>query len=357
MAGHQDDRTEKPTQKRLRDARKKGQVARSRDLGQAVSLAAALGVLGWYGASFVDGLGVAVTRGLVQAGRVPTRDLRIEELSPLVFDALRTMAVLVGPFAGAAVIAVVATHMVQGGWVFASQSLQPNWARLNPASNLRRLGPSMAGLDLVKMGVAVSVLAVLAYQVTGHAVQASSQLARVAPLEAARVGWQDALRLLRMAAVALVAIGVADYGLQRWRLMSQLRMTRQEVKDDFRLTEGNPEIKARVRRIQSTMARRRMLTAVPRATVVVTNPTHYAVALEYRRGAMAAPRVLAKGRGFMAARIKAVARDHGVPTVENVPLAQALFKSVEVGDLIPPALFEAVAEVLAYLIRLKQLAV
>lgn len=357
MAGNLGDRTEKPTARRLREARKKGQVARSRDLGQAVSLAAALGALGWYGGALVNGSAVVVRQGLVQAGIMPTRDLHVEDVSPLVFDALRTMAVLVGPLAGVVAVAIVATHTLQGGWVFASESLMPNWSRLSPANNLKRLGPSMAGLDLLKMAVVVAVLTFLAYQVTGHVVQVGGELARVAPLEAARVGWDDALRLLRLSAIALIAIGVADYGLQRWRLMSSLKMTRQEVKDDFRLTEGNPEIKARVRRVQATMARRRMLTAVPKATVVVTNPTHFAVALEYRRGEMAAPRVLAKGRGFTAARIKEIARAHGVPTVENVPLAQALFKSVEVGDTIPAALFEAVAEVLAYLIRLKQLAV
>ncbi len=356
MAGNQGDKTEKPTARRLREARKKGQIARSRDLGQAVSLAAALGVLGWYGTTLVEGLSAAVKQGLELVGRTPTRDLDIGDLTPLVYGGLRTILVLVGPLAGAVAVAVVATHTLQGGWVFASESLQFNWSRLSPATNIKRLGPSMAGLDLVKMAVAVTVLAFLAYQVTGHAVQAGGQLARVAPFAAARAGWDDLLRLLRLATVALVAIGVADYGLQRWRLMSSLKMTRQEVKDDFRLTEGSPEIKARVRRVQMTMARRRMLTSVPRATVVVTNPTHYAVALEYRRGEMAAPRVLAKGRGLMAERIKAVARAHGVPTFENVPLAQALYKSVQVGDTIPAVLFEAVAEVLAYLIRLKQLA-
>jgi len=154
----------------------------------------------------------------------------------------------------------------------------------------------------------------------------------------------------------MVAVAGADYALQRWRLMKSLKMTKQEVKDDLKMTEGNPEIKARVRRIQMTMARKRMLAAVPKATVVVTNPTHYAVALEYRRSEMSAPRVLAKGRGLLAQRIKEIAREHGVPTVENVPLAQSLYKTVEVGDFIPAALFEAVAEVLAYLIRLKQLA-
>ncbi|HSK10813.1 MAG TPA: EscU/YscU/HrcU family type III secretion system export apparatus switch protein [Vicinamibacterales bacterium] len=357
MAGNQGDRTEKPTERRLRDARKKGQIARSRDLGQAVSLAAAIGTLAWYGDALLDGLGVAVRRGLEQMGRTPTRDLHIEDLSPILFDGIRTLVVLVGPLACAVAVAVVATHTVQGGWVFATESLQLNWSRLSPANNVKRLGPSKAGLDLVKMLVVASTLTFLAFQAIEHALQGAGQLARLAPIEAARAGWADAQRLLRLSAVALLAVGAADYGLQRWRHTSSLKMTRQEVKDDFRLTEGNPEIKARVRRVQMAMARGRMLTAVPGATVVVTNPTHYAVALEYRRGEMAAPRVVAKGRGFTAALIKDIARAHGVPTVENVPLAQALWKSVEVGDTIPAALFEAVAEVLAYLIRLKQLVV
>jgi flagellar biosynthetic protein FlhB len=132
-------------------------------------------------------------------------------------------------------------------------------------------------------------------------------------------------------------------------------MTRQEVRDEAKLNEGSPEIKARVRRVQREMSRRRMLQAVKTATVVVTNPTHFAVALEYRRSEMVAPRVVAKGQDHMAARIRALAREHGVPIVENVTLARALHKSAEIGDTIPAALFGAVAEVLAYLVRIKQL--
>jgi flagellar biosynthetic protein FlhB len=158
------------------------------------------------------------------------------------------------------------------------------------------------------------------------------------------------------AAIFLFLLSLVDYKFQKYRFLENLKMTKQEVKDDMKMMEGNPEIKARVRRIQMAAARKRMLAAVPKATVIVTNPTHFAVALEYRRSAMAAPRVLAKGRGVLAQKIKDVAREHGVPMVENRSLAQALYKTVEIGDFIPADLFEAVAEVLAYLIRLKQLA-
>jgi flagellar biosynthetic protein FlhB len=161
---------------------------------------------------------------------------------------------------------------------------------------------------------------------------------------------------LRYSAIALFVIAGADYMVQRWRFTSSLKMTKAEVRDDTKLTEGNPEIKGRIRRMQRDLARRRMMADVKRATVVITNPTEYAVALEYRREAMVAPKVVAKGRGVLAARIKAIAREHDIPTVENVPLAQALYKTVEVGQTIPGNLFDAVAEVLAYLIRLKRLA-
>ena len=155
--------------------------------------------------------------------------------------------------------------------------------------------------------------------------------------------------------MALLLLAGADVGWQWFRHYSSLKMSRQEQRDEAQSSEGSPEIKARVRKVQREMVRKRMLAAVPKATVVITNPTHFAVALSYERGAMAAPVVVAKGRDLLAARIKQIARDHGVPTVENVPLAQALYHGAEVGDTIPPALFGAVAEVLAYLVRIRQL--
>ncbi len=202
------------------------------------------------------------------------------------------------------------------------------------------------------------MLGLVGYRIAVAHIADVERLARMSPLRV--VGCRrghDVERLLRQAAIAMLALAGADYGLQRWRLMKSLKMTKQEVKDELRSSRGQPgDQGARPRASRCTMARQRMLAAVPKATVVVTNPTHFAVALEYRRAEMAAPRVLAKGRGLLAQRIKAIAREHGVPMVENVPLAQALYKTVEVGDFIPAALFEAVAEVLAYLIRLKQLA-
>ena len=175
------------------------------------------------------------------------------------------------------------------------------------------------------------------------------------PIDIGVYGWAQLRSLLWRASLTLAALAGADYGLQYYRWLSQVKMTRQEVKDEFKANDGNPEIKARVRKVQREMTRRRMLHAVKDATVVITNPTHFAVALTYRRGEMSAPVVVAKGQDLMAARIRKIAAKHSVPMVENVTLARALYKVADLGDTIPADLFGAVAEVLAYLVRLKQL--
>jgi flagellar biosynthesis protein FlhB len=197
----------------------------------------------------------------------------------------------------------------------------------------------------------------VAYGVIHPFVESSALLSRVSPAEASAQAWTTVVTLAKRALIVFGSIATADYLIKRYQLRKNLKMTKQEVKEEHKMLEGNPEIKGRVRRLQREMARRRMLAAVPKATVVITNPTHYAVALEYKRDAMAAPRVVAKGADHLALRIKDVARAHGVPTVENVTLARALYANAEIDDVIPANLFEAVAEVLAYLVRLKQLAI
>jgi flagellar biosynthetic protein FlhB len=355
MANTTAERTEKPTGRRLTDARKRGQVARSRVLGEAASLAAVLAVLSQTGMAFVQRSGSAVTEGLARVGDRATTPIDSADLPDLAWWGGQTIALTVGPVALASVLAIVAIHTLQGGWNVASEAIRIDWARLSPASGFKRLGFARGGLDtLMIIGIAAALVAISLPLLTAH-LEDSVRIARLGPWAATLAGWSDADRLLRRAVIVLAAVGIADYGLQRWRLMTSLKMTKQEVQDDTKMTEGNPEIRARVRRVQRQMVRRRMLADVARATVVITNPTEYAVALLYERHAMAAPKVVAKGRGPLAARIKAVAREHDRPIVENVPLAQALYKGAEVGDTIPAALFDAVAEVLAYLIRLKQL--
>jgi flagellar biosynthetic protein FlhB len=350
-----DERTEQPTARRLQEARRKGQIARTREAGQAASLIAVTLALGWAGGRWIERLGEAMTTGLTRMGTSATVPLDQGSVTTLATGSVVVVGLSAAPIALLAAITVVALHVVQGGWNVATEALRLDFSRLNPASGIKRFGLSQGGIELARMLVSVSVISVLGWLCLRSYLQGSAELARVTPADAGRVLWESVSTLLTRSALALLALAGADYFVQRHRLMQSLKMTRQEVKDDYKLTQGNPEIKARVRRIQREMVRRRMLTATKTATVVITNPTHYAVALEYRRATMTAPVVVAKGQGHIAQRIKLIAREHGVPMVENVPLARALYAEAEVGAVIPAALFEAVAEVLAYLIRLKQL--
>lgn len=349
------DRTEKPTPKRLRDARRKGQIPRSRDLAlAAASLATALGMAQLAGAGVVQ-LARILTAALEHFGDRPAATISHGALVALTMQQLTYLGLLAGPIALAAAGGAVGAYVLQGGLVLTGEGLKPQWSRLSPAKGLKRLGFQQSGLDTIKTLITAGVIGYLSWITVRAAMDDSPALAWLPPGQAALAAGGQIETLLMRIGWALAVIGVADYALQRYRTRSQMMMTKQEVRDEARASEGSAEVKGRVRRIQRDMARRRMLNDVARATVVITNPTHVAVALEYRRGEMHAPKVLAKGLDQIALRIKERAREHGIPMVENRTLARALHESAEVGQTIPSDLFAAVAEVLAQLIRLKQL--
>ena len=350
-----DEKTEKPTPKKLSDARKKGQVARSRDLAVAGATVAATLAVANLGGRLLGGLSDRLARDLSHFGDQPLRGITAGDLNGLVATGLMTLVVLVGPIAVAVMAAGVGVQGLQGGWVFSTEALQINWGRLNPAEGVKRFKFIRSGADTLKTMAAVIVIAWLGWGTVEAMFADAPGMAWMTPVGAAARGWDHAERFLWKVAWGLMAVAACDYGLQYYRHTSSLMMTKQEIRDEGKQAEGSAEVKGRIRAIQRDMARRRMISDVSRATVVITNPTHYAVALEYRRGEMTAPVVLAKGRDYIAAAIREKARQHGVPMVENKPLAQTLFKTAEVGQAIPGPLFAAVAEVLAQLIRLKQL--
>jgi len=349
------EKTEKPSAKKLRDARKRGEVPRSADLVAAVSLLAVTVVLVRSGAAAMVRLQSHVSESLSALADRAAVPLTPESLGAMAVADGVLLAVIVLPLMLTAAAAGLAGNVAQSGWVFAPERLTPDFTRLSPASGWQRIKPIQSGMTLLKAIAACTVVGVLAWTLGKDAIAETPRLAWMAPESAAIEGWSWLRRLLWQGGAALLLLAGADVGWQWWRYYANLKMTKQELRDEAKSSDGNPEIKARVRRVQREMVRKRMLAAVPGATVVITNPTHYAVALEYRRGEMLAPLVVAKGKDLLAERIKQVAREHGVPTVENVPLAQALYKGAEVGDSIPAALFGAVAEVLAYLVRIRQL--
>lgn len=355
MAAATGERTEKPTAKRLKDARERGQVARSSDLSGAIALLGITLALGWLGTDVAAATAERLMTGLNGLGDLARRDVAVNTLTVLFWDDARLLARLAGPPALIAMAASLAGSLLQVGWSIAPKALQLNWTRLSPQQGLRRLSPSFSATELVKALIGLGAIGSIGYALIASFYGEAPRLMAMTPAQSSAYAWDRLWRLLWQASLALAVLGAADYAVQYWRWFSQQKMTRQEVRDEAKMHDGNPEIKSRVRRIQREMVRKRMLTAVKTATVVVTNPTHFAVALEYRRETMAAPIVVAKGQDELAARIRAIAREHNVPIVENVALARALHATADVGDLIPAPLFGAVAEVLAYLVRLKQL--
>jgi flagellar biosynthetic protein FlhB len=348
------ERTEQPTPKRLKKAREEGQIARSRDLALAAASVAATIAMARLGGRLVAGVSEQLAADLSHLHSVALGDITAGALQGLVVSGAGLIGSLVGPIALATMTAAVAMHGFQGGWSFAPGALRLNWSRLNPANGAKQFGISRSGVDTVKTLVTVAAIAFLAWLTVVAVLDDSASFAWMSPRDAGYRAWLHIEQLLWRVAWALGALALGDYALQRYRLMSSLKMTKQEVRQEVKEGEVSAEVKGRIRSIQRDIARGRMMKDVARATVVITNPTHFAVALRYERATMSAPLVLAKGQDHIALKIREQARQHAIPIIENKPLAQTLFKTAEVGESIPAPLFNAVAEVLAYLVRIKQ---
>jgi flagellar biosynthesis protein FlhB len=336
-------KTEKATPRRRQKAREQGQVARSRDLVAGVGTMTAVLLLSWQLRAFAGDW-----RALLR-GELDDAAARQEQLIPAWRDHLNVFRGVVLA-AGLSWLLATASGLAQGGLVIAPTALAPNLNRLNPGSKLGQLFSLSALSRLLKSLLPAGLIVYF-----GVAVVARDWFLLPALLHArartvlAFVG-SHVLEVAWKASLALLAWSAADYMLERQRHENELKMSRQDLRDEFKETEGNPAVKQRIRRLQRQARRRRMLQEVERAAVVVTNPTEFAIALEYRVD-MDAPVVVAKGRDLLAAQIKEAARWRGIPLVENPPLAHALYRAVEVGQAIPPQLYTVVAEILAAIWR------
>ncbi len=350
MAETDQEKTEQPTGKRLDEARQEGRIPRSQDFNTAAVLLLAGGGLRMFGATIA-----AALAGLMHSGLQLTGAEVFDPRYALATAGNELMHALLAcaPLFGLTVIAALAAPMALGGWNFSVQSLAPDFTRLDPIAGFGRVFSLRAVVDLAKAFVKFLLVSGTAFLVLRS--QAAHMLALGnEPLEA---GVADAVRLVASAMLimsgTLGLIAAIDVPWQLWQHHKQLRMTREEIRDEAKESEGSPETKGRVRRMQRDLLRRRMMHDVPTADVVVTNPTHFAVALRYDEGRMRAPRVVAKGADLIAARIREIATEHAVPVFEAPPLARALFHNVEIGGEIPTALYVAVAQVLTYIYRLK----
>ncbi len=345
-----DDRTEKPTPKHRQRAREKGQVARSAELGGSVVVVAGLLAVSLMGPRIVQE-GASSFREILGEIAHPGRATSAAGLSELMHSMLTTILITVGPIAGTCMVAGVVAGVAQVGFRPTAHVLKPDFRRINPASGLKNLlGPNLV-FETIKTIAKVGVVAAFAALALLPGLTDLSSQVGISPSALGVLFGQRASSIAQHAAFAYLAIGLIDYAWKRHRHEQQLKMTKQQVKDETRQYGVSAEVRAALRRRQMQLARSRMMAAVPDADVVVTNPTHYAVALRYD-GTRTAPEVVAKGKDLVALQIRRIAEENDVPIVPDPPLARALHQSTEVGQMIPEEMYAAVARVLAFVYRL-----
>ncbi|MDG2519794.1 flagellar biosynthesis protein FlhB [Lysobacter soli] len=347
----QEDKTEQPSEKRLREARERGDVPRSRELGNVAVLGCAAMALVATG----SGIGSASQDWLRQAltldpAILDQPDRLVPHAASLLLGLLKPMLPVLLAALGACFIA----PMVMGGLRFASKSLAPDFARLSPMNGFKRMYGKESLAELVRSVLRVLLIGGLAGMVVWGAFRHLTDMAGMSLHEGVAVG----LSLITKAVMAMVGalglLALIDVPWQHWSYRNRLKMSKQELRDEYKESEGNPEVKARVRLIAAQLSRRQQMEAVPTADVVVTNPTHYAVALKYEAGKMRAPKVVAKGVDEIALAIRDVAGKHRVSIIEAPPLARALYRHAQIDQEIPVKLYAAVAQVLSYVYQLKR---
>lgn len=352
MAEEQDDsqKTEEPTQKRLDDAREKGQVASSREINHWFMILGATLLVTVFAPQMAIDLGRLMLPFIEQPEAIPTDLDHLRRV--LLWTGGGLILALVLPLV-VMIAAALASGVVQHGFVFSVEQITPKLEKISPLAGVKRLF-SMKSIaefvkGLLKLAIVGAVAAMLLWPI-------GQELEALVTLEMAQLLMEVKSlsgRLLVGVLSVMTLIAGLDFLYQKFEHLKKLRMSRQELKDEFKQTEGDPIVKSRLRQIRMERARRRMMAAVPESDVVITNPTHFAVALKYEFGGVGAPRVVAKGADQVAFRIREIARENDVPVVENPPLARALHASVELDEEIPPEHYKAVAEVIGYVMRLK----
>lgn len=345
------EKTEEPTGKRVEDAREKGQIAKSPELTTAAFLLGSMVTMSmagpplWHYMLDVMGTSLATSFNTEHAG--PSAIPWLQTLS------FRAMVAMVG-FAGAMAVIAIAVQAAQAGGVITTKAMTPNFQRINPMKNMGRIVGTQGWIELAKALLKMTIVSWAVYATLRDAWPDVQNLAMSSPLALLDIVRKYGFGLLKNAGMMFVGLALADYGWQRFRTHEDLKMTKQEVKEESKAQEGNQEMKSRRRAMARERIRRNMFQAVPKADVVIVNPVHIAVAIKYDPNIAPAPMVVALGQRKVALRIKELAFQHGVPVIENKPLARALIATAKVGTMIPVEMYLAVAEVLAFVMRQRE---
>ena len=349
MAEDFGDKTEAPTPRRREEAREQGQFARSTDLTAAAMLLGFMLLMNSYGPGLVKALQALMTE-LLSADSLS--ELKTDLVGPTLVRAFAVAGGAVAPLLVGAVVIAVVVNLAQVGFFFSGKRLQPNFGVLNPLRGFGRLFKFESLVQLLMSVLKFSLVAAVAWSAVNGRMSEIVLAQDMSYLDGFTLGATLVYSIGVRVALLLFVLAVLDYGYHRYKHEQELRMTKQEVKEEMRRMEGDPKIKQRRRQLAMQMAQKRLARDVPTADVIITNPTEFAIALKYDSDSMHAPRVVAKGQDLMAKRIREIAIEHGIPIVERKPLARALYKLCEVGQEIPEQFYSAVAEILAYVYEL-----
>ncbi len=344
------ERTEQATDKRRTDYREKGQVAQSKELHTAAMMATTLLLWFFYAPLFWNKLGstLASTWKVSANYEVTSRGV------VMLFNYLtQQVALLLAPLLLLVLVVGFFSSFFQIGWLFTGKPLVPDFSKLNPIAGAARFVSKRSLIEVVKSSVKVLVIGTVAYRVVFNEFDQALLLINMEVIETVRFLGRVAGNVLLKTTGIIILLGLFDFLYVRWEMEQKMKMTKQEQKEEFKEAEGDPHVKGRIRSLQQQMARKRMMAEVPKADVIVTNPTHLSIALRYDRKTMEAPQIVAKGADHMALRIREIATENRIPLVENKPVARVLYK-VEVGEPVPEEMFKAVAEILAYVYGMKR---
>lgn len=349
MAEDKEERTEQATDARREEFRKRGQVAMTRELGVALIVLASGGLVYILGRFFA-----------IHVMEIFNRCMSGEFIALVKSDNLREvfyylglkLVYLLGPTFLISMIVGVVSQVIQTGFLQVEDAFNPDLNKLNPLKSLSRIFSMKGVVDVIKASLKIIVVSITMFLLLRSEVKMIPYLAGFSLEQTMGYMGTVLFKLFIGVGMFVLVLAIADYFFQRWQLEKEMMMTKQEVKEEHKSREGDPLIKARIRRIQREVANRKMLQEIPKATVVITNPTHIAIVLKYT-DKLPAPQLVARGADYMAEKIKQIAREHNIPVIENKPLARTIYKTMKLGQVIPKELFVAVAEVLSYVIRLK----
>jgi flagellar biosynthetic protein FlhB len=345
------EKTEKATPKKREKARREGQVAKSAEIPSVFILLVGVGILYFSGQFAYEQLVSAMRANL----RIEVlSDFTIDACVALLADVLWYFFLAVIPIMGGVFLTAIASNVLQVGFHWSPKAIQPKLHKLSFFKGITRLFSAKSFIELTKAFVKIAIIGVVSFWVIKSEIPQMLTLYDTSASFILVYILTVSFKIFIWVTVVMVVVAILDYAYQKWQFEKELRMTKQEVKEESKQAEGDPQIKSRIRSIQMQAARRRMMQDIPEADVVITNPTHLALAIKYEPGSMGAPKVIAKGAGKVAERIRKMARDYQIPVIENKKLARNLYKLVGVGEEIPSEFYQAVAELLAYVYRLKR---